>query len=119
MSDENFNNSIFDNHSAFNRYQSIDGMRVNNGATKPSIYITEIKLKNALRDLSNIEIQDIFEKEMPDYNCDIHREKLKKKIASLQEWQILKALSILLGEGKYYSIIYVNQCKRTDREEKA
>lgn len=116
MSDENFDNSIFDNHAAFNRYQSIDGMRVNNGATKPSIYITEIKLKNALRDLTDVELEDIFEKEMTSYNCDIHREKLKKKIVLLHEWQLLKALSILLEDGKYYSIVYVNQCKRTDKE---
>lgn len=49
MSNENFDNNIFDNHAAFNRYQSIDGMRVNNGTIKPSIYNTGIKLKNALK----------------------------------------------------------------------
>ncbi len=113
MSDE-----TFDNHAAFNRYQSIDGMRVSNGATKPSIYITEIKLKNALRDLTDVEIEDIFDKEMTSYNCTIHRARLKEKIAILHEWQLLKALSILLEDGKYYSIVYVNQCKRTDREDK-
>ena len=110
------NYEIFDNHAAFNRYQSIDGMRVSNGATKPSTYITEIKLKNALRDLTDIEIEDIFDKEMTDYNCSIHRAKLKEKIALLHEWQLLKALSILLDEGKFDSILFVNKCKRTDKE---
>lgn len=110
------NDGTFDNHAAFNRYQSIEGMRVSNGATKPSIYITEIKLKNALRDLTDIEIEDIFDKEMTDYNCSIHRAKLKEKIAILHEWQLLKALSILLDEGKYDSILFVQKCKRTDKE---
>ena len=110
------NDGTFDNHAAFNRYQSIEGMRVSNGATKPSIYITEIKLKNALRDLTDIEIEDIFDKEMTDYNCSIHRAKLKEKIAILHEWQLLKALSLLLDEGKYDSILFVQKCKRTDKE---
>ena len=110
------NDETFDNHAAFNRHQSIDGMRVSNGVTKPSIYITEIKLKNALRDLTDIEIEDIFDKEMTDYNCSIHRVKLKEKIALLHEWQLLKALSILLNEGKYDSILFVQKCKRTDKE---
>lgn len=110
------NDETFDNHAAFNRHQSIGGMRVSNGATKPSIYITEIKIKNALRDLTDVEIEDIFDKEMTNYNCTIHRARLKEKIVLLHEWQLLKALSILLDEGKYDSILFIQKCKRTDKE---
>jgi hypothetical protein len=118
MNYEKIEGRIFENHAEYSRYLSIDGMRVSNGATKPSIYITELKLNNALKTLSDVEIESIFEKEMTSYNCNIHREKIKKKIDLLQEWQLLRALSILLDEGRYDSILYVSKCKRTDKENK-
>jgi hypothetical protein len=111
MNEINFNDSV-----AFNRYESMDGMRVSNGTTKPSIYITEIKLKKALVALSDSEIEDIFEKEMTSKQCTANRAKLKSKIPLLLEWQTLKALSILLEEGKYDSILFVSKCKETDIE---
>ncbi len=116
MSYEEFENKVFESHSAFNHYQSIQGNRVSNGATKPSIYITEIKIKNVLRDLTDVELEDILEKEMTPYNCKIQREKLKEKISNLHEWQLLYALQILLAKSRYEVIAYVKDCKRTDKE---
>lgn len=116
MYSEETNNRIFDNHALFNNYLSVGGMRQSQMGTKPSIYITELKLRNALKELSNIDIENIYDKEMTGYNCDRHRIKLKEKIELLHDWQLLKALSILMEEGRYESILYVKQCKRTDRE---
>ncbi len=119
MNDDQFQDKIFDNHSLFNRYESINGMRQSTGGIKPSIYITEIKLKNTLRELSNGDIQDIFNnKKMTDYNCDIQRDKLKEKIPLLHEWQLLNALNTLTDIGRIESISYIRSCKRTDKEEK-
>jgi hypothetical protein len=36
--------NTFENHSAFNRHMSIEGNRLSEGVTKPSIYISCVKL---------------------------------------------------------------------------
>jgi len=116
MFNEQFDNKTFENHSLYSNFLSIGGMRISEGATKPSIYITELKLKNALKTLTDIEIEEIFDKEMTAYNCGLHREKLKDKISNLMEWQLLKALEILLEDGRYESILYIRKCKKSDKQ---
>ena len=116
---EKIESRIFENHAEYNRYLTIEGMQVSNGATKPSIYITELKIKNILKELNNDDIREIFKnKKITDYNCDIHRDKLKEKIPTLQDWQLLSALSILMEFGRYECMAYVKNCKKTDIEEK-
>ena len=106
---------IFDNHAAFNKYESIFGMRQSELTTKPSIYITEVKLKKALQELSDIEIENIHENEMTRYRIRLKRQSLMKKISNLQEWQLMKALNILIHIGRIESIEFINKCKRTDK----
>ena len=36
------NDGTFDNHAAFNRYQSIEGMRVSNGATNQAFTLLKL-----------------------------------------------------------------------------
>ncbi|MBK6834038.1 MAG: hypothetical protein IPG89_07110 [Bacteroidetes bacterium] len=118
MYSNDVNDKTFNNHSMYNNYLSLGGMRQNDSGTKPSLYITEVKLRKALKELSDIEIENIYEKEMSNYNCKIHRNKLIDKIESLHDWQLLAALSILLDVGRYESILYVKNCKRGDKETK-
>lgn len=116
MYSDEANGKTFNNHSMYNNYLSLGGMRQNDSGTKPSAYITEVKLRKALKELNDIEIENIYEKEMTDYNCRIHRDKLNSKIEALHEWQLFSALTILLHEGRYESILYVKKCKRSDKE---
>ena len=118
MSDNNESiYGLYDNHSRFNKFQTMYGMRPSEIGTKPSIYITTIKLRKALNELNDIEIENIYEKEMTGYNIGIHRKKLKDKVENLlHEWQILTALNILLEQGRYESILYIQKCKRTDKQ---
>lgn len=106
---------IFDNHASFNRFQSVSGMRQVEIATKPSIYITEVKLKKALQELSDIEIENIYDNEMTRYRIRLKRDSISKKISSLQEWQLLKALNLLIHIGRIESIEFITKCKRTDK----
>jgi len=106
----------YENHEAFNRHLSLEGYRVNGSGTSPSVYITEVKLKRAIKELSDKEIEDVFDNEMTPHQIRIHREKLIRKMESLQKWQLLKALEILLTEGRIESVSFISKCKRTDKE---
>lgn len=106
---------IFHNHAAFNKFQSIYGMRPSEIGTKPSTYITELKLKKAVQELSDIEIENIHDNEMARYRIRLKRESLIKKLAKLHEWQLLKALDILINIGRYESVEFISKCKRTDK----
>ena len=97
----------------FNSYMSYGGFKVDYGNT-PSPYITKVKLKRALRELSDMDIEDILEKELTPYGAKKERVKLIKKIERLYEWQLLNALNILLAEGRIEVITYVSKCKRSD-----
>ncbi len=108
--------NTFENHSAFNRHMSIDGNRVNNGVTKPSIYITCVKLKRAIKELSDIEVEDLFEKEMGMVELLQCRNKLVEKMERLFNWQILKALDILLTDGRYDALVYILKCKKPTKK---
>src|SRR3989344_2164633 len=97
---------ILDNHQLYNRYQVIYGMRQTTGGTSPSLYIMSVKLKKALKALTEIEIENIYEKEMTNYNCRIHREKLDDRINALQDWQLKAAVNILNTESRYEAMKY-------------
>lgn len=104
----------FENHQFFNRHQSIEGFRINTSGTKPSLYITEVKLKKAVGELSHMDIEDIFEDEMTEVGVAFHRDKLLARINGLHDWQLLAALDILITVGRIEAITYVKNCKRTD-----
>jgi hypothetical protein len=106
----------YENHQAFNRHLSIEGFRVSTGATKPSVYITEVKLRRAVRELTNIQVEDIFDNEMSDVAIKSHREKLINKIESVHHWQLMKALNILLSDGNHEAIVFISRCKKSDKE---
>jgi hypothetical protein len=108
--------NTFENHSAFNRHMSIDGNRLSTDATKPSIYISCVKLRRAVKELSDIDVEEIFENEMSDVAIKLHREKLITKIERLMNWQVLAALDILLIDGNFDAIVFVSKCKRTDKK---
>ncbi len=106
----------YEDHQAFNRHLSIEGFRINTSGTKPSVYITEVKLRRAVKELSDIQIEDIFENEMSEVAIKVHREKLIKKVENVHQWQLMKALNILLTEGNYEAIHFIHKCKKSDKE---
>lgn len=106
----------YENHGAFNKHLSVDGFRVNTSGTKPSIYITQVKLKRALKELSDFDIEEILDNEMSDKAILKEREKIMERIAYLQDWQLIMALNILISEGRIEAITYVVNCKENDKE---
>jgi hypothetical protein len=109
-------NNIFDDHAAYSRYLSIEGMRVNDSGTKPSIYITEIKLKRAIKEMSHANMEEINNKELSSPAVQRNKEVLLSKIENLQEWQLLQALHILIELGRIECVTYISLCKKSDKE---
>lgn len=107
---------IFDNHAAFNRFQVMNGMKVTEATNQVSAYITEVKLKKAYRQISDEEIENLFDQEMTPIAIKRHREKLEKKLSKLHKWQLIKALRIYIDDEDIEgSAQYVLNCKRTDK----
>ena len=107
--------NIFDDHAAFNRWKVTEGMNVNESGTEPSVYITEIKLKKLFRKISNEGIENLFDKEMSLIAIERHRQLLEKKLASLEKWQLLWALSIYLTKDDIdRCAAYVLNCKKEE-----
>ena len=109
---------IFDNHELFNKYQVFGGNRVNESGTKPSIYITSMKLKRALRELNHRDIEEVIDEEE---DSEIAIERIRKGLyekieEGLHDWQLLKALNILMGLGRIEAITFVNKCKLSDEK---
>lgn len=108
--------NTYENHQLFNKHLAFGGMRVNTSGTKPSAYITIIKLKNVLKELSDMDIEEILDEEMIPAKIVKQRNRLTKKIEHLPYWQLVSALNILLTEGRIESITYVAKCKASDKE---
>ncbi len=112
--------NIFDNHALFSQYLSVGGMRVSEVGTKPSIYITEIKLKRTVKEMSTLDLDEIYKPDTPftDAAANHKRQFLLKKVEVLQEWQLLKALHLLVEIGRIECVAFIAKCKRTDKENK-
>jgi hypothetical protein len=108
-------NGMMDNHAAFNRWQVMQGTRVNESGTEPSVYITEVKLKKIFRKLSNEGVENLFEREMSLIAVERHREFLEKKLASLDKTQLFAALNMFIqDEDIDKCATYVLNCKRSE-----
>ncbi len=109
-------NSILDNHAAYNRLMVSQGLRQSENTTEPSEYITFIKVKKMFAKFSQEEIENLFAKEMSLIALARHREKLEQKLYSLQKWQLFKAFK-MCDEFIYAAAEYVLSCKKMDIEE--
>lgn len=108
---------IFNSHSAYNRFQTMHGMKVCESTNEPSAYITEVKLKKAFKRISDEDIEDLFEKEMSKVAIQKHREKLDNKLGTLQKWQMNKALSIYIDDEDTEACAkYVLGCKNSNKK---
>ena len=105
-----------ENYQSFNRHLSIDGFRVDTSGTKPSLYITRVKLRRAVKEISDMSIEEIFDNEMSEAEIKLHREKLITKIERLPHWQVFTALNILLRDGNFDTVQFIYKCKRSDKE---
>lgn len=91
-------NPVLDSHVAYNRWQVMEGMRVSEHGTKPSIYITEIKFKKLFKTLNAEELQRIFKikRNLSPLAIETYQKKLANKVEKITEDQILTALNLYL-----------------------
>jgi hypothetical protein len=109
------NDNIFDDHAAYSRYLSIEGMRPSEMTTRPSLYISDCKMKRAFKTLSDDEIKLLFKNLKAGYlGLRNYREKLEETLVDLLEWQTFYALYILLRDGNYDCAKYVLACRWND-----
>lgn len=115
MNYEQFENRIFDNHAAFNRYQTIQGMRQSEGTIRPSLYICDLKMKKAFLKLTDEEVKQLFKQPNAEIlGIRVLREKLEVKLIGLQDWQTFVGLIELLKNGNYDCADYVLKCTAED-----
>lgn len=115
MNYEGIENRTFENHSAFNHYLSIQGMRPSECATRPSLYICDLKMKKAFKTLTDDEIKQLFKQPNAGIlGIPLLREKLETKLNDLMDWQTFIALINLLHYGNYYCAEYVLKCTYED-----
>lgn len=78
----------------------MEGMRVNESGTKPSIYITEIKFKKLFKTLRIDALKRIFhlKGELSEIAVDRYQKKLIDKMERISEQQVLTALNIYLRD---------------------
>ena len=105
---------IFDNHELFNKYQVLQGMRPSEGGTKPSIYISALKIRKALKTLTKEEIEDLFDREMQLPAERVARERLNRQLEILLDWQVIYALGMLFDLGNYKTAEYILKAKNSD-----
>lgn len=91
-------NHMFDNPAHLNHYHVYDGMRASEPATRPSVYISCLKLRKAFKLFTDVEIEEIFDKELGILGIKLHREKLDNKLEEVQDWQLFYALYLLINE---------------------
>lgn len=107
-------NSIFDNHAAFNKWQVMEGMKVNESGTKPSVYITEIKFKKLFKTLNADELKRIFKIKtgLSALAMERYQKKLSDKVEKITEEQILTALNLYMRhEDAELAADYIWSCQ--------
>lgn len=106
----------YQENASLNRNLPLSDLNADNTCRKPSVYITKVKLRRAVREMPDRHIEDLFDNEMTPAGIKAHRDKLNKKVDRLLYWQLMTALNVLLRDGNYDAIEFVLKCKRTDRE---
>ena len=103
----------FKRHDAYSRYQALREYKEITPCTEPSNYITAVKLRKAVKTLTDIEIELLFDKELSPKSILRYRDKLIQKINNLLEHQYPEALRLLYTEGNTYAMAYVLTCRRS------
>lgn len=103
--------NIFEDHALFSQYLSIGGMRASATGTKPSIYITCIKLKKAVREMNVTDMKEITGKEVNSVELDYKKDNLTEKIELMEDYEILAALAILIDIGRIECVSFIFHLK--------
>ena|ERR1700748_2137383 len=104
---------LFNHFPALNSWQVANGMKVNDNGTELSVYITEVKLKKAFKNISDEGIENLFNKELNKISLERHREKLNRKVSTLDKEHLFIALKILLdAEDLDGCAEYILKCKQ-------
>ena len=101
----------FEKSDAYSRYLSFQEDRVMDWVISPCDYITGVKLKKAIKTLTDEEVEDLFDDEMDSEKLLKQREFLKEKIDLLISPQYQKALYLLYKEGNTTAFAYIIKCK--------
>ena len=108
-------NNIFDNHAAYNKFLSVEGMRPIDMSIKPSLYICDCKMKKAFKELTDDEIRIIFKNEKAEIlGLRKYREQLVEKLDELMEWQTFYALFQLFSDGNIECAKFIMKCEWDD-----
>ena len=103
----------FEKHDAYSRYLAYKNDKpVKNATASP--YITAVKLKKAIKTLTDFEIEELYGDEMEPIEIASHRERLREKIGELHGWQLSEALRILYEDGNTPAFFFILRCKRED-----
>lgn len=115
MNYDEFENRTFDNHAALNRYQNLYGMKPSEKAIRPSLYISDLKMKKAFKTLSDEEIKTLYRKPNAQLlGIRLLRENLEDRLKPLMDWQTFLALIHLLRDGNYACAEFVLKCRPID-----
>jgi hypothetical protein len=107
--------NIFDNPARLNHYQVFEGMRASEPATRPSVYISCLKLRKAFKTFTDVEMQDLYDEELGILGLRVYREKLSEKLEEVHDWQLFYALYLLINEeGAYEAAKFIINSKYED-----
>ena len=109
--------NYFNRHDAYSRYLALATDRTISPNPAPSAYITAVKLRKALKTITDIELKHLFKKKMSTENLLKYRTRLIRKIDRLLLWQYLVALELLYIEGNTIAMAYILRCNNSDREQ--
>ena len=108
--------NIFDNPAQLNHFMVYEGARVSTYAIRPSVYISCLKLRNAFKTFTDVEIEDLYDEEMGILGIRKHRAMLEEKLEELQDWQLFYALYLLINEeGAFEAAKFVIKAKWDDK----
>lgn len=108
---------IFDRYERLNRWQAMTGTRINRSGTKPSVYISEIKLKKAFKEMKDEHVVELYGEKAAPLAPSRLRRRLNNKLQELLEWQLFRAVDIYLERGAYDAAQYVILCRYDDKQE--
>ncbi len=109
---------IFENPALYSQYLTYSGNRVNESGTTMSIYISEIKLKKTVMEMTCADLDEILKLKTKIIPIGLaeHQKRLLTKVEKLQDWQYRAAINILIEEGRIECVEFISKCKRKDKE---
>ena len=104
--------NYIDRHDAYSRYQALREDKEITPCTQPSNYITAVKLRKAVKTLTDMEIEELYNRELSPKSIPRYRAKLIQRINNLLDEHYPEALRLLYTEGNTYAMAFILACGR-------